>query len=381
MQTIGPYDKYCMRYGYADLAGATEDARHASLLALAAEADGVPALSRSDDYDELVSNDPRARKYDFSADTVGWCGEQATMTKRFLAALDPDDATQAERHGLDVVWARTYPYVYGLAGRALRMWWHYCGAILPTYVRGLDYDRTRLAKLAQPVARAERARALETLLDALTDDALAMPPLAVAERAAEFEDDEFKWGLKAGYDEWVQSAHDERLAVLDALVDAKHLRWVDTLAARDAAAANFTAVATLEAATRALVTAPILEWAAADAGVGWLGDDATGAHRALLGAWVDRLCDVYQATSSGDSAKAWLQGSRTPPFNYLRVHAGVRQILATVKELLDEEMEAVGSHVIELTPTDNIFYDDEISPFIMMLSGKIDYYLTYAQYT
>ena len=197
----------------------------------------------------------------------------------------------------------------------------------------------------------------------------------------EFEDDEFKWGLKAGYDEWVQSAHDERLAVLDALVDAKHLRWVDTLAARDAAAANFTAVATLEAATRALVTAPILEWAAADAGVGWLGDDATGAHRALLGAWVDRLCDVYQATSSGDSAKAWLQGSRTPPFNYLRVHAGVRQILATVKELLDEEMEAVGSHVIELTPTENIFYDDEISPFIMMLSGKIDYYLTYAQYT
>ena len=390
MQTIGPYDKYCMRYGYADLAGATEDARHASLLALAAEADGDPRLSRSDDYDEIVSNDPRARKYDFSADTVGWCDEQATMTKRFLAALDPDDETQAERHGLDAVWARTYPYVYGLAGRSLRMWWHYCGAILPTYVRGLDYDRTRLASLATPVAREERERALATLIGALTDDALAMPPRAVTERAAEFEDDEFKWGLKAGYDEWLQSAHDERETVLDALVDAKHLRWVDTLASRDAAAANFTSVATLEAVTEALVTQPILEWAEFAQSVdlcdtpppsvpGWLGDDPTGGHRALLAAWVDRLCAVYQGTSSGDAAKAWLKGSRTPPFNYPRVHSGVRQILANVQEKLQENL-VQHAECGTPTPSGVQLYQEEITPFIEMIDAKLDYYLTYWQF-
>ena len=143
MQTIGPYDKFCMRYG-SPSSTARRRTRATRACSRSPPRPTATRGSRARTTTTRSSRTTRARRARASRPTRSRCDEQAMMTKRFLAALDPDDETQAERHGLDAVWARAYPGVYGLAGRSLRMWWHYCGAILPTYVRArLDYDRTR----------------------------------------------------------------------------------------------------------------------------------------------------------------------------------------------------------------------------------------------
>ena len=180
MEGVGVYDAFCIKYGYTPLVGLSAADERAALLAIAALADGDRTLDRADDLDEVLGNDPLARKYDLTADATEWCETQAALTRTLLRRLADGDLPSNAREKLDAVRSRAFEYYRSAASRAIRSWWSKCGTHLPNYVRGLRYDRTNPDVLSAPVSRDSRDRALDPGQEGTRGATLAnfKPPLS-----------------------------------------------------------------------------------------------------------------------------------------------------------------------------------------------------------
>uniref|UniRef100_A0A7S4E602 EcxA zinc-binding domain-containing protein n=1 Tax=Pelagomonas calceolata TaxID=35677 RepID=A0A7S4E602_9STRA len=320
MDGVGIYDAFCIKYGYSVV---SED----ELRAIAQEADGNPTLARSDDGDQLASNDPRARPYDLSQDATEWCSQQRRVTKRFLERLG-DDA-MASRY--EDVFVRRREYERAAASRALNAWWRDCGELLVLYMRGLDYDRTNYDELSKPVAKETRQRALELLGDAWRDPGLALPPLSLLKRAAAFDDNEYKWGLASDYDLWLEGALQRRTRSMDHVLHVTCLRWYDTLAWLEGD--NSAVLSTLtEKLLKPLPSSEVLETATASA-------------------WLERLRLLL---ADSQNATAFEERRGPAPFSLSSVRSAARGALgvavdalktATAPELVREK--AMASRALE----------------------------------
>lgn len=381
MRAVGPYDKWAIRYGYSQLAGSTTDARHAELLAIAAElAERPRELQRADDADARVGNDASAMPYDFSADPLDWCEAEERALKRVVGSLGAWRGSD----GSDTVWLRRYESALSSSLSTIGRFWAECAEVVRRHSAGLAYDRANREQLSAPVPPAQRARALERACAMLSDDALAAVPRALMARSASFEDEQAKWGLKAPYAHSLQLGLSRRVALMKALASPEQLRWVDTLAwlergadggadgdggdggdgggggegAAMAAGATEalllpwyaqhgpTSAAAVRSSSHALarlsacVLQPLL---AGEPGAG-AGGDGYELARATQAAWVDVLASLHARASNGtlsSSAGAAKGAQKLPadglgePFNAHGVRAGTEAILLGLSDRLD----------------------------------------------
>jgi len=224
MQGVGVYDKWCIKYGYSELSGATAEARYEELLAIANEVESRPELLRGDDEDSRHRvNDAYVTPYDLTADPPVFCRTEARMVKRILVKMK-DFYLKA-----DPVWHRQAEHVYHVSHRQVASLWHYCGYGLIPFLRGITYDRSKRDALSKPVSLEVRIQALETLSLLLSDDELTMPSIDVMRRGAFYLDGTDKWGLVTPYEEWLQSAVNYPKTLLNEITDFDNLRWIDTL--------------------------------------------------------------------------------------------------------------------------------------------------------
>ena len=89
-KTIGLYDRWAIRYGYADMAGATPDAERPALAALASGG-ANPDIPYGTDEDASFGRfglDPLTTRYDQGADPLAWAHDDITLVNRLFDSLE-----------------------------------------------------------------------------------------------------------------------------------------------------------------------------------------------------------------------------------------------------------------------------------------------------
>ncbi|HXF96111.1 MAG TPA: zinc-dependent metalloprotease, partial [Gemmatimonadales bacterium] len=88
--TIGTYDRWAIRYGYAPVRGDSPDAERAALARIAAEAAHPDHLYGSDEDAGFggFGLDPTVTRYDQSADPLAWARDQVRLVNRLFDSLE-----------------------------------------------------------------------------------------------------------------------------------------------------------------------------------------------------------------------------------------------------------------------------------------------------
>jgi len=88
--TLGSYDRWAIRYGYADAGGATPDAERPNLARVAAEAADPAHLYGSDEDASFGSFglDPTITRYDLTDDPLAWGQGHVRLINRLIDSLD-----------------------------------------------------------------------------------------------------------------------------------------------------------------------------------------------------------------------------------------------------------------------------------------------------
>ena len=114
--TIGTYDRWAIRYGYADMGGATPDAERPGLARVAGEAADPDHVYATDEDAGFAGfgADPNVTRYDQTADPLGWAKDQVTLVNRLFDSLElrlvaPGDGYPRLRSGfVDLLFQRWY---------------------------------------------------------------------------------------------------------------------------------------------------------------------------------------------------------------------------------------------------------------------------------
>ncbi len=114
--TIGTYDRWAIRYGYADMGGDTPDAERPGLARVAGEAADPDHVYATDEDAGFAGFglDPNVTRYDQTADPLGWAKNQVTLVNRLFDSLElrliaPGEGYPRLRAGfLDLLFQRWY---------------------------------------------------------------------------------------------------------------------------------------------------------------------------------------------------------------------------------------------------------------------------------
>jgi hypothetical protein len=167
--TIGPYDYYAIKYGYAAIPGAQTPEAEVPTLATWGEAWSNPLYAYGSDEDVQWNDghaaDPRIEQGDLTNDTLGWCKVQIGMYRGVIRSLDalephPGGAYEDASNGFSIA-----------LGNMLR-----CAALPAHWIGGQYLSRAHrgdphAAPPIVPVPYAEEKRAFAMLADELFGDA------------------------------------------------------------------------------------------------------------------------------------------------------------------------------------------------------------------
>src|SRR5437016_1453551 len=89
-RTIGTYDRWAIKYGYAAVAGATPDAERAGLRDIAAQASDPDHAYGTDEDAGFAAYglDPTVTRYDQTSDPLAWAKDRATLVNRLFDSLE-----------------------------------------------------------------------------------------------------------------------------------------------------------------------------------------------------------------------------------------------------------------------------------------------------
>src|SRR5215472_4961392 len=100
--TLGPYDYYVIRWGYAPIPGATTPEAEVPALRKMAAAWSNPRYRFAMDEDTQWFNghaiDPRVEKFALTDDNIGWCQTQLSLSRTLLSKIQRRFATAGENH-------------------------------------------------------------------------------------------------------------------------------------------------------------------------------------------------------------------------------------------------------------------------------------------
>jgi len=167
--TIGPYDYYAIKYGYADIPGARTPEAELPTLAKWGEAWSNPLFSYGSDEDvewgEGHAADPRIEQGDLTNDSLGWCDVQLGMARGLLRTLNA-----LEPHAGDTFEDASTGFGFALSNMQR------CAALPAHWIGGQYLSRAHrgdpnAAPPIVPVPYAEEKRAFKMLDDDLFSDA------------------------------------------------------------------------------------------------------------------------------------------------------------------------------------------------------------------
>lgn len=173
--TLGPYDYYAIKYGYAHIPGARTPQDELPTLQRWAAGWSDPRFRYDSDEDVSWGNghaaDPRSQQGDLTNDPLAWCETQMKMNREQIAALNrywpaPGHSYEEETQGFSSL-LRSY------LG---------CPAIASRYIGGQDLSRAHLGDPGSqppivPVSRAQERRAFDLIAHYLFDSsALTVSP-------------------------------------------------------------------------------------------------------------------------------------------------------------------------------------------------------------
>lgn len=165
--TLGPYDYYAIKYGYAYIPGAATPQDELPTLQRWAAGWSDPRFRYASDEDVSFNNghaaDPRAQQGDLTSDPLAWCETQMKMDRSQIAALNrywpaPGHSYEEETTGFNTL-LRSYLS---------------CPAIASRYIGGQDLSRAHLGDPNSqppivPVSRAQERRAFDLIARYLFD--------------------------------------------------------------------------------------------------------------------------------------------------------------------------------------------------------------------
>src|SRR5437899_9590090 len=90
-RTIGTYDRWAIKYGYATVAGETPDAERAGLRSIAAEASDPDHVYGTDEDAGFAAYglDPTVTRFDQTSDPLAWAKDRETPVNRLFDSLEP----------------------------------------------------------------------------------------------------------------------------------------------------------------------------------------------------------------------------------------------------------------------------------------------------
>lgn len=159
--TLGPYDYYAIKYGYAYIPGARTPEDEVPTLQRWAAGWSDPRYRYASDEDASWGNghaaDPRSQEGDLTSDPLAWCATQMQMDRAQINALSrywpkPGQSYEEETQGFD---------------RILRSYLS-CPAIASHYIGGQQLSRAHLGDPGSqmpivPVSRAQERRAFDLI--------------------------------------------------------------------------------------------------------------------------------------------------------------------------------------------------------------------------
>src|SRR2546427_1844209 len=89
-RTIGTYDRWAIRYGYASVAGDSPDAERPRLARIAREASEPDHVYGSDEDAGFAGFglDPTVTRYDQTSDPLAWAQDRVTLVNRLFDSLE-----------------------------------------------------------------------------------------------------------------------------------------------------------------------------------------------------------------------------------------------------------------------------------------------------
>src|SRR5437867_2001237 len=89
-RTIGTYDRWAIKYGYAGVPGETPDAERPGLKAIAAQASDPEHVFGTDEDAGFAAYglDPTVTRYDQTSDPLAWAKDRATLVNRLFDSLE-----------------------------------------------------------------------------------------------------------------------------------------------------------------------------------------------------------------------------------------------------------------------------------------------------
>jgi len=170
--TIGPYDYYAIKYGYAHIPGANTPEAEVPTLRRWASAWSDPRFRYASDEDVSWNDghaaDPRSEQGDLTNDTLAWCAVQMRMDRDQIAGLNrfwplPGNSYEQERDAFSAI---VRPYLS-------------CPVIVSHFIGGQYLSRAHRGDPNSqapivPVSRAEEKRAFD-LIDTYLFSASALP--------------------------------------------------------------------------------------------------------------------------------------------------------------------------------------------------------------
>lgn len=238
-RTLGPYDRWAIRWGYTPSGASTLKEDLAALENVAALSTKPELIYGTDEdaYDVYgwgSAVDPQCRIFDLSSDELAWTDHQLKLARKLMAA----DPARVLAPGDDyLVYRSAFSRAFGLYWSSTQALVRYAGAL-----------RTRREPAAAglspmtPYTGAEQRQALELLVNALTDPAPWQVPAATLDRLGQG----YRWSFDGStdVDRVDLPLHDllarNREVVLMDLFAPKRLARVSELAARPGALAPLT---------------------------------------------------------------------------------------------------------------------------------------------
>ena len=180
---LGPWDYFCVKYGYQTLPAASTEGELPALRALASQATR-PELRYATDEDASWSDgfatDPRVNTFDLSSDPLSYARDVLTIDQRLFSTM----GMRLPKTG------DSYEMTREAFATTLRSWWaasrfatHYIGS--EYFTRNHRGDPHATAPF-RPVSRADERRAFDLLARyVFADDAFSYPPSLINDLGAD----------------------------------------------------------------------------------------------------------------------------------------------------------------------------------------------------
>ena len=228
--TIGPYDYYAIKFGYAGVAGAQTPEQEVPTLRRWAEAWSNPwtryASDEDVDYASGHAADPRVEQGMLTNDPLAWCNVQMQMYRTQIASLNkywpaPSEAYEQERTAFSLM-VRRY---FGCADAAA----HYLGGQYLSWAHAGDPNA---APPIVPVPLTTERRAMDVLNRALFNSAALSVPASTLNRLRYSEWSGYSYTSWEGYGNlptWAYDPPDRHDYPLVAAINKAQLAAIDYL--------------------------------------------------------------------------------------------------------------------------------------------------------